>query len=106
VEEFAEERKQIGWEMWVRMEIDATVLHEAHRRHVEEAMNALEEGHRRTCTNALLTHQEHVDLPPVAQMFVLMIASTGGAEGRRPPNRSAAPTERLGRTRSPVGDRV
>ncbi len=39
------EQKQIGWEMWVRMEkIIATVLHEAHERQVEEAMDALEEG--------------------------------------------------------------
>ncbi len=40
-----EEQKQIGWEMWVRMEkIVATVLHEAHQRQVEEAMDALAEG--------------------------------------------------------------
>jgi hypothetical protein len=40
-----EEQKRIGWEMWVRMEkIIATVLHEAHERQVEEAMDALAEG--------------------------------------------------------------
>ena len=40
-----EEQKQVGWEMWVRMEkIIATVLHEAHERQVEESMDALEEG--------------------------------------------------------------
>ena len=40
-----EERKRVGWEMWVRMEkIIATVLHEAHKRQVEEAADALEEG--------------------------------------------------------------
>ncbi len=39
------EQKRIGWEMWVRMEkIIATVLHEAHERQVEEAMDALAEG--------------------------------------------------------------
>ena len=40
-----DEQKCEGWEMWVRMEkIIATVLHEAHRRQVEEAMDALDEG--------------------------------------------------------------
>ncbi len=40
-----DEQKRVGWESWVRMEkIIATVLHEAHRRQVEEAMDALEEG--------------------------------------------------------------
>ena len=40
-----EEQKRVGWEMWVRMEkIVATVLHEAHRLQVEEAMGALGEG--------------------------------------------------------------
>jgi hypothetical protein len=40
-----EEQKRVGWEMWVRMEkIVATVLHEAHERQVEEALDALEEG--------------------------------------------------------------
>ncbi len=40
-----EERKRVGWEVWVRMEkIIATVLHEAHRRQAEESMDALEEG--------------------------------------------------------------
>ena len=41
----AGERKRVGWEMWVRMEkIIAVVLHEAHRRRLEEAMEALGEG--------------------------------------------------------------
>ena len=40
-----EERKKVGWEMWVRMEkIVAAVLREAHERQVGEAMSALEEG--------------------------------------------------------------
>ena len=40
-----EEQKRVGWEMWVRMEkIIVTVLHEAHRLQVEEAMDALAEG--------------------------------------------------------------
>lgn len=40
-----EEQKRVGWEMWVRMEkILAVVLHEAHNRQVEEAMDALAEG--------------------------------------------------------------
>ncbi len=39
------EQKRIGWEMAVRIEkILCTVLHEAHRRQVEEAMETLEEG--------------------------------------------------------------
>lgn len=39
------EQKRIGWEMAVRMEkILCTVLHEAHRQQVEEAMNTLAEG--------------------------------------------------------------
>src|SRR3954462_14403028 len=39
-----EEQKRIGWEMAVRIEkILCTVLHEAHRRQVEEAMNTLSE---------------------------------------------------------------
>ena len=40
-----EEQKRVGWEMWVRMEkILASVLHEAHRLQVGEAMDALGEG--------------------------------------------------------------
>ena len=40
-----EERKRIGWEMWVRMEkIIATVLDEAHKQQIDQAMDALEEG--------------------------------------------------------------
>jgi hypothetical protein len=40
-----EEQKRIGWEMAVRMEkIICTVLHEAHERQVEEAMDTLAEG--------------------------------------------------------------
>lgn len=40
-----EEQKRVGWEMWVRMEkITVTVLDEAHKRQVEEAMDALKEG--------------------------------------------------------------
>ena len=40
-----EEQKRVGWESWVRMEkVIATVLHEAHRRQVEEATDALAEG--------------------------------------------------------------
>ena len=40
-----EEQKRIGWEMAVRIEkILCTVLHEAHRRQVEETMETLEEG--------------------------------------------------------------
>ena len=40
-----EEQKRIGWEMVVRIEkIVTTVLHEAHKRQVEEAMETLEEG--------------------------------------------------------------
>ncbi|MDP9438920.1 MAG: hypothetical protein M3P49_09265 [Actinomycetota bacterium] len=43
-----EERKRVGWEMWVRMEkIIVTVLHEAHERQVEEATDALAEGPER-----------------------------------------------------------
>ncbi len=39
------EQKQIGWEMAVRIEkILCTVLHEAHRRQLEETMEALSEG--------------------------------------------------------------
>jgi hypothetical protein len=39
------EQKRIGWEMWVRMErIIATVLDAAHKRQVQEAMDALAEG--------------------------------------------------------------
>ena len=39
------EQKRIGWEMAVRIEkILCTVLHEAHRRQVEEAMETLAEG--------------------------------------------------------------
>ncbi|MCA1731899.1 MAG: hypothetical protein LC751_21645 [Actinobacteria bacterium] len=39
------EQKHIGWEMAVRIEkILVTVLHEAHRRQVEEAMETLAEG--------------------------------------------------------------
>ncbi len=41
----SEEHKRVGWEMWVRMEeIIARVLHEAHRRQVEEVAEALGEG--------------------------------------------------------------
>lgn len=40
-----DEQKQVGWEMWVRMEkILCTVLSEAHKKQVEETMDALEEG--------------------------------------------------------------
>jgi hypothetical protein len=40
-----EEQKRIGWEMAVRIErILCTVLHEAYKRQVEEAMRALSEG--------------------------------------------------------------
>jgi hypothetical protein len=39
------EQRRIGWEMAMRMEkILVTVLHEAHRRQVEEAMGTLSEG--------------------------------------------------------------
>ena len=39
------EQKREGWEMSVRIEkIIATVLHEAHKRQVEEIMDTLEEG--------------------------------------------------------------
>ena len=39
------EQKRIGWEMAVRIEkILCTVLHEAHRRQVEETMETLGEG--------------------------------------------------------------
>ena len=39
-----EEQKRIGWEMAVRIEkIICTVIHEAHKRQVEEAMNTLSE---------------------------------------------------------------
>ena len=40
-----EEQRQTGWEMAVRIEkIIATVLAEAHKRQVEEVMDALSEG--------------------------------------------------------------
>ncbi len=40
-----EEQKRTGWEMAVRIEkIIATVLDEAHKRQVEEVMDALSEG--------------------------------------------------------------
>ena len=40
-----EKQKQIGWEMWMRMEkIIATVLDEAHKQQIEETMDTLEEG--------------------------------------------------------------
>jgi hypothetical protein len=40
-----EEQKRIGWERAVRIEkILCTVLHEAHRWQVEEAMDTLSEG--------------------------------------------------------------
>ena len=40
-----EEQKRVGWEMWVRMEkIIATVLREAHRLQIEEAMDTFAEG--------------------------------------------------------------
>lgn len=43
--ETPEERKRVGWEMWVRMKkIVAAVLQEAHERQVGEALDALEEG--------------------------------------------------------------
>ena len=42
------EQKRIGWEMAVRIEkILCTVLHEAHRRQVEETMDTLSEGPER-----------------------------------------------------------
>lgn len=40
-----EEQKQVGWEMWVRMEkIIATVLKEAQEKQIDEAMDAFEKG--------------------------------------------------------------
>ena len=40
-----EERKRAGWESWVRMEkIIATVLHAAHEKQIDEAMDAFTEG--------------------------------------------------------------
>lgn len=40
-----EEQKQVGWEMWVRMEkILCTVLNAAHQQQIEETMDALAEG--------------------------------------------------------------
>ena len=43
-----EEQKQVGWEMWARMEkIIATVLDEAHKKQVKEVVDALEEGPER-----------------------------------------------------------
>ncbi len=43
-----EEQKRIGWETAVRIEkIIATVLHEAHKRQVEETMETLSEGSER-----------------------------------------------------------
>jgi len=40
-----EEQKRIGWEMAVRIEkILVTVLHEAHKRQVEETLQTLAEG--------------------------------------------------------------
>ena len=41
----AAEQKTIGWEMAVRIEkILCTVLHETHRRQIEETMKTLEKG--------------------------------------------------------------
>ncbi len=40
-----EERKRVGWEMWVRMEkIVCSVLKMAHERQITETMDALAEG--------------------------------------------------------------
>ncbi len=40
-----EERKRVGWEMWVRMErILCAVLNAAHAKQIEETMDALAEG--------------------------------------------------------------
>lgn len=40
-----EERKRVGWEMWIRMEkIIATVLHDALERQAQETTDVLEEG--------------------------------------------------------------
>lgn len=39
------EQKQVGWEMWVRMErIICTVLEQARQKQIDETMDALEEG--------------------------------------------------------------
>ncbi len=47
-----EEQKRIGWEMAVRIEkILCAVLHEAHKRQVEETMDILFEGHNRGHTS-------------------------------------------------------
>ncbi len=47
------EQKRIGWEMWVRMEkIICTVLDEAHKRQIEETMDAWRKG-RRASTSSL-----------------------------------------------------
>jgi hypothetical protein len=44
-----EEQKREGWEIAVRIEkILCTVLHEAHRRQIEETMETLEEGPERS----------------------------------------------------------
>jgi hypothetical protein len=49
-----EEQKRIGWEMAVRIEkIMATVLHEAHKRQVEETMETLAEGPDGFCASPL-----------------------------------------------------
>ncbi len=40
-----EGQKKVGWQMWVRMEkIICTALGEAHKRQLEETMDALSEG--------------------------------------------------------------
>ncbi len=45
VDRATKEQKRIGWEMAVRIEkIIATVLDEAHKRQIEEVMEALSEG--------------------------------------------------------------
>jgi hypothetical protein len=45
--------EEIGWEMAVRIEIIVTVLHKAHRRQVEETMEALAEGSEEFYTSYL-----------------------------------------------------
>jgi hypothetical protein len=50
------EQNRKGWETVVRIEkILCAVLHEAHKRQIEETMEALAEG-RKACTNTL-THR-------------------------------------------------
>ena len=42
------EQKQVGWEIWVRMDkIMRAVLSEAHERQIEETMDALSDGPER-----------------------------------------------------------